>query len=191
MAKILEDLPTPNQSRQESYLGVIAGQEGAEMPEKPLSREEEYLEYIAEQGGGGGGEPAQYLKTIEKDETNKKVTITDKQGNETEFPYGSSPAYDLITTTDDTITIAPNTSVRHTGTPSAIILTLGTPELAKESEYRLTFVAGTSTSLNVTAPTGYTVVYPDDAPTFIEDKLYEFSFMAISADTISCLYKEV
>ena len=89
MAKILEDLPTPNQSRQESYLGVIAGQEGAIMPEKPLSREEEYLEYIAEHGGGGGGEPAAYLKSIEKDETNKEVTITDKEGTETKFPYGS------------------------------------------------------------------------------------------------------
>lgn len=84
MAKILEDLPTPNQSRQESYLGVIAGQEGAIMPEKPLSREEEYLEYIAEHGGGGG-EPSAYLKSISKDETSKIVTVKDKQGNETEI----------------------------------------------------------------------------------------------------------
>lgn len=49
------ELPKPNQSRTESYLGVIAGQDGAEKPEKPLSRVEEYLNYIAEHGGGGGG----------------------------------------------------------------------------------------------------------------------------------------
>ena len=39
--------------------------------------------------GGGGGEPAAYLKSIDKDETNKEVTITDKEGTETKFPYGS------------------------------------------------------------------------------------------------------
>ena len=101
------------------------------------------------------------------------------------------PAYDLIGTTSGTITILPNTSVRHTGTPATINLTLGTPETEKESEYRLTFVAGASTSLNVTAPTGYTVVYPDGQPTFTSGKVYELSFMAITNDKISCLYKEV
>ena len=43
-----------------------------------------------QKNGGGGGEPAQYLKTIAKDDVNKKITITDKVGNETEFGYGGS-----------------------------------------------------------------------------------------------------
>lgn len=52
MAKRINDLPRPNQSRIESYLGVIAEQEGAVLPDEPKSRIEEYLEYIAENGGG-------------------------------------------------------------------------------------------------------------------------------------------
>lgn len=47
-------LPNPNQSRIESYLGVIVGQEGAVIPEgiEP-SRIELYLQYIIEHGTGG------------------------------------------------------------------------------------------------------------------------------------------
>ena len=58
MAKNINELPIPNQSRNESYLGVIAGQPGAIKPKKPQSRAEEYLEFLAENGiaGGGSGE---------------------------------------------------------------------------------------------------------------------------------------
>lgn len=55
MAKRIEDLPEPNQSREESYLGVIAQQDGAELPDKPRSRIEEYLEFIALNGKGQDG----------------------------------------------------------------------------------------------------------------------------------------
>lgn len=48
------ELPEKPESREESYLADIAGQE-VELPEKPLSRKEQYLAYIAENGGGGGG----------------------------------------------------------------------------------------------------------------------------------------
>jgi hypothetical protein len=48
------DLPDTPESREESYLADIAGQD-VELPEKPLSRKEQYLAYIAENGGGGGG----------------------------------------------------------------------------------------------------------------------------------------
>ncbi|MCF0163182.1 MAG: hypothetical protein HUJ88_11485 [Fusobacterium necrophorum] len=64
--KLQNDLPEPNQSRVESFLGFIAGQENAELPE-PQSRIEKYLNHIALNGsiGGGSGEgltPAQQLQ---------------------------------------------------------------------------------------------------------------------------------
>lgn len=50
------ELPVNPESREESYLAKIAGQ-NVELPEKPLSRKEQYLAYIAENGtsAGGGG----------------------------------------------------------------------------------------------------------------------------------------
>lgn len=48
------ELPENPESREESYLAAIAG-EDVVLPEKPLSRKEQYLAYIAENGGGGGG----------------------------------------------------------------------------------------------------------------------------------------
>lgn len=60
--------------------------------------------FLGGNGGGGGGEPAQYLKTISKDTENEEITITDKNGNETTFPYGSSSSpiieVDTLPTTD-------------------------------------------------------------------------------------------
>ena len=47
-------LPVP-ESREEQYLAVIAGITGVQLPEKPESRIEAYLEYIATHGSGGGG----------------------------------------------------------------------------------------------------------------------------------------
>lgn len=48
------NLPNP-ESREESYLAKAAGVSGAQIPEKPLSRKEQYLNAIANNGGGGGG----------------------------------------------------------------------------------------------------------------------------------------
>lgn len=53
-------LPKKPLSRTETYLANIAGEE-VELPEKPLSRVEQYLEYIAVNGGGGGGHDAPCL----------------------------------------------------------------------------------------------------------------------------------
>lgn len=54
------DLPNPNQSPVESYLGVIVEQEGAVKPDHPQSRVEQYLEFIIEQGIGGGGNKVRF-----------------------------------------------------------------------------------------------------------------------------------
>lgn len=48
-----EDLPAPK-SRKEEYLATAAGMTGIQLPE-PASREEIYLDAIAQGGGGGGG----------------------------------------------------------------------------------------------------------------------------------------
>ena len=48
------ELPENPESRKESYLAKIAGQD-VTIPEAPESRIESYLAYIAENGGGGGG----------------------------------------------------------------------------------------------------------------------------------------
>lgn len=48
-------LPDRPLSRKEEYLAKIANQAGAQKPDSPMSRTEEYLDYIAENGGGGGG----------------------------------------------------------------------------------------------------------------------------------------
>ena len=48
------NLPNP-ESREESYLAKAAGVSGTQIPEKPLSRKEQYLNAIANNGGGGGG----------------------------------------------------------------------------------------------------------------------------------------
>lgn len=47
-------IPDKPITRQEQYLSNIAGQ-GTPLPEAPITREEQYLDIIAKQGGGGGG----------------------------------------------------------------------------------------------------------------------------------------
>ena len=48
-------LPEKPITRQEQYLSNMAGL-GTPLPEKPITREEAYLDVIAKQGGGGTGE---------------------------------------------------------------------------------------------------------------------------------------
>lgn len=48
------ELPNVPLTRQEQYLSAIAGA-GANIPQKPLTRTEQYLAYIAENGGAGSG----------------------------------------------------------------------------------------------------------------------------------------
>lgn len=47
-------IPSKPITRQETYLANIAGEKN-ELP-TPITREEQYLDYIANHGGGGGGE---------------------------------------------------------------------------------------------------------------------------------------
>lgn len=47
-------LPAPI-TRQENYLAAIASGDSSGIPEEPITREEQYLDYIAKNGGGGGG----------------------------------------------------------------------------------------------------------------------------------------
>lgn len=61
----MSDLPNPNQSRTESYLGVIVEQEGAIKPERPLSRVEQYLEFIIEQGVPSGQAGSKVILSID------------------------------------------------------------------------------------------------------------------------------
>lgn len=107
------------------------------------------------------------------------------------IPTGSGAAYPLTKTTEDTITIAPNNTVWRTGTAGALAITLGAPEEDVESEYRVTFTADADTTLTVTAPTGYTIVYPDGEIEITSGTLYELSFVALNETTICCIYKEV
>ena len=48
-------LPENPITRGEKYLAKIAGQ-SVDIPETPITREEQYLDYIARNGGGGGGD---------------------------------------------------------------------------------------------------------------------------------------
>lgn len=50
----MADLPEKPVTRKEQYLAEMAGV-GQGYPEKPITREEQYLAYIAENGGTGGG----------------------------------------------------------------------------------------------------------------------------------------
>lgn len=58
----MSDLPEKPLTRKELLLSAIAGaNEGETLPE-PVTREEQYLKYIAENGSGGGGGGSDYVK---------------------------------------------------------------------------------------------------------------------------------
>lgn len=73
-------LPEKPLSRTEQYLASMAGQE-TELPEKPLSRVEQYLDYIAKNGGGGGGMTLHVCTAGEYDSTTRVPTIQDPDEN--------------------------------------------------------------------------------------------------------------
>lgn len=73
-------LPEKPLSRTEQYLASMAGQE-TELPEKPLSRVEQYLDYIAKHGGGGGGMTLHVCASGEYDSTTRVPTIQDPDEN--------------------------------------------------------------------------------------------------------------
>ena len=59
----MAELPDPK-SRKESYLAKAAGKGGVTLPAKPESRIEQYLEAIAQGGGGGGGGSAELKSAL-------------------------------------------------------------------------------------------------------------------------------
>lgn len=108
------ELPDHPESREESYLAAIAG-EDVVLPEEPLSRKEQYLAYIAENGGGGGGgtnnfnqltNRPKYNSTTMTGSTNipKVPTKTSELSNDSNFVSSS----DLPTVNDATLTITQN-----------------------------------------------------------------------------------
>lgn len=68
------ELPENPESRKESYLAKIAGQD-VTIPEAPESRIESYLAYIAENGGGGGGGTSNFNQLSNRPKYNG-VTMT-------------------------------------------------------------------------------------------------------------------
>lgn len=74
-----EELPTPA-SRTESYLAKAAG-EDVTIPEKPLSRIEQYLEAIAEGGGGGGSINVVQTTGQSTSDVMSQKAVTDIVGN--------------------------------------------------------------------------------------------------------------
>ena len=91
--KEMSNLPEP-QTRQEQYLANAAGMD-INRPEKPITREEQYLEAVCEaieEGGGGGGGTTDYTKLKNKPSINN-VTLT-----------GNKSADDLGLATDATMT---------------------------------------------------------------------------------------
>lgn len=86
------ELPEPK-SRKESYLAKAAGMDTT-IPEKPESREEQYLEAIAEGSGGGGGS---YTAGNGIDITNDTISV------DTTVVQEKLTAGDNITITNNTI----------------------------------------------------------------------------------------
>lgn len=76
-----EDLPAPK-SRKEEYLATAAGMTGIELPE-PASREEIYLDKIAQGGGGGGGSDITVVQTTGQSTTDvmSQKAVTDIIGD--------------------------------------------------------------------------------------------------------------
>lgn len=116
------ELPEKPESREESYLADIAGQE-VELPEKPLSRKEQYLAYIAENGGGGGGGTSNFNQLTNRPKYDnatmtgntsipKVPTKTSELSNDSNFVTSS----DLPTVNDATLTITQNGTSKGTFT---------------------------------------------------------------------------
>lgn len=60
-------LPENPITRNENYLGVIAGQEGAELPEYPITREDQYLDFIARNGTAAEREIREEVGTLSEE----------------------------------------------------------------------------------------------------------------------------
>lgn len=72
-------IPDKPITREEQYLAKIAGQ-SVPLPEYPITREESYLDYIARTGGGGGGGVTDYDQLIDRPRINGKILTGDKTG---------------------------------------------------------------------------------------------------------------
>lgn len=197
------DIPSgPDISNVEKWLRYIVTGEGRELLPPIDSRVEHWLAYIAEHGSGGASSWSDVsdkpfetvgdgLSVDEDGEMTSDVqSVNGKTGAVVLTPsdLGVIPAYSLVASGN---TIPANHTMRVAVTTGALAITLGAPSTDHDTEYRLTLTAGAGTSLSVTPPTGYSIVYPDGVPTFADGKLYEFSFAVFDASHIVALYKEV
>lgn len=78
-----------------------------------------------------------------------------------------------------------------------LAFTLADVSSTVDTEWRLIFVAGTTTTMAVTAPTGYVLNWADGEPTWTAGTLYEISFASLEkpitsggAKVIGVLFKE-
>lgn len=114
------ELPERPESREESYLADIAGQEVV-LPEAPLSRKEQYLAYIAENGGGGGGGTNNFNQLTNRPKYNG-VTMT----GDTNIPQVKTyTAGSNVTISDNTISATDTTYSDFTGTDGTAAGTAG------------------------------------------------------------------
>ena len=89
-----DNLPAP-ESRVESYLAKAAG-EDVTIPEKPLSRTEQYLAAIAEGGGGGGGVTVVQTTGQSTTDVMSQKAVTDSL-SDAHMKYLSKSDYDFPT----------------------------------------------------------------------------------------------
>lgn len=89
-------LPDKPITRTEQYLSNIAGEQ-TDLPEYPITREEQYLAYIAENGGGGGGGTTNYNSLTNK----PKINNVELSGNKTTHDLGLDNPMVGATASDD------------------------------------------------------------------------------------------
>ena len=76
----MSDLPTPI-NRHEQYLNAIANGTTDNLPTPPITREEVFLDYIARNGGGGGG-TSDYAQLSNKPQINNTTLIGNKSASD-------------------------------------------------------------------------------------------------------------
>lgn len=111
-----DNLPDP-ESRVESYLAKAAG-EDVTIPEKPLSRLEQYLDAIAEGGGGGGTSDFDQLSN------RPKYNGTAMTG-ETNIPASPTVVQDIGTSTTDVMSQDATTGLVYAKTTSKNLIRIG------------------------------------------------------------------
>lgn len=163
-------LPDEPITRKEFYLAKAAGQ-AVETPE-PITREEMYLDAIAEGGGGGGGGGSvnvddELSSTSENPVQNKvvKVALDEKQNKVTEVTVATGGAV--------TQALEAGKWYHFTGALTSLTVTLTTTASGELAQYHFDFTSG-ATAPTVTIPN--TVTMPDSF-TVEANKRYEIDIL--------------